>query len=208
MIGWRLWIQVLRSLATSKRARSLASSVFFIAEPGLAQKPRQRSRVRRNAVTSLEFGGELRHRDVRLLLHASDQEITIPRELAGAWRTALPLRRKRARATMARYQLHRERWADLQILGRTAPRLATRDARHQPTAQIQSIGSPHDPPPNTVNHSSLIWGIPDSDLRHDALGASLSRGPPTPIVMWGPNRSFCACSHAAARAGAPSCSHR
>jgi hypothetical protein len=88
-------------------------------------------------VTGLEFGGELRHGDVGLLLNASDQEITMRRELAGAWRTALPLRHERARAAMARYQLHRERWADLQILGRTAPRLATRDARHQPTAQIQ-----------------------------------------------------------------------
>ena len=38
MIGWRLWIQTLRSLATSERARSSASSVFFIGEPSLAQK--------------------------------------------------------------------------------------------------------------------------------------------------------------------------
>ena len=53
----------------------------------------------------LELGGQFRHGDVRLLLDASDQERSIRLELAGARWTALPLRRNRARATMARHQL-------------------------------------------------------------------------------------------------------
>jgi hypothetical protein len=50
MMGSRLAIQLLRALATSERARSLASSVFFIAEAGLAQEPRQRGRIDLHAV--------------------------------------------------------------------------------------------------------------------------------------------------------------
>ena len=55
MMGSRLAIQVLRSLATSERARSLASSVFFIAETGLAQEPRQRGWIDFHAVSRCEF---------------------------------------------------------------------------------------------------------------------------------------------------------
>jgi acyl-CoA thioester hydrolase len=40
-----------------------------------------------------------------------------------------------------------------------------------PPAQVQRVASPHDPPPATVNHSSPIWGIPDSNLKHDALAS-------------------------------------
>ena len=50
MMGSRLAIQVSRFLATSARARSLASSIFFIAEAGLAQEPRQRGRIDLHAV--------------------------------------------------------------------------------------------------------------------------------------------------------------
>ena len=71
MIGWRLWIHTLRSLATSKRARSSASRVFFIGEPGLAQKPRQRRRVDLDAMPGVELGGELGHGDVGRFLDAS-----------------------------------------------------------------------------------------------------------------------------------------
>src|SRR5258707_14612905 len=74
MIGWRLWIQTLRSLATSERARSSASRVFFIGEPSLAQKPRQRCRVGLDAMPGLELGRELGHRDIGLFLYAPQQE--------------------------------------------------------------------------------------------------------------------------------------
>ena len=56
MMGSRLAIQVLRALATSERARSLASSVFFIAEARRAQKATKRrgadlDPLRRQALT-------------------------------------------------------------------------------------------------------------------------------------------------------------
>ena len=168
MIGWRLWIQTSRSLATSERARSSASRVFFIAEPGLAQKPRQRCRINLDAMPGLQLSGQLGHGDVGRFPHASHQEVAVGRELAGARRTALPLRPQYAGAAMARHQLDRERRAHLQIRCRTATRSAAVDPGNDPPAQVQRVASPHDPPPSTVNYSSPIWGIPDSNLKHDA----------------------------------------
>src|SRR5262245_14989374 len=163
MMGSRLAIQVARSLATSARARSLASSVFFIAEAGLAQEPRQRGRIDLDAMACSQLCCQFRHGDVGSLVHAPEQERAVRIELARPRRTPLRRRLQRARARVPCHELHRERRADGQVLRRTAPRLTASDTLNHPLAKIYRIASPHDPPPGTVNHSSPIWGIPDSD---------------------------------------------
>jgi hypothetical protein len=61
---------------------------------------------------------------------------------------------------MPSHELHGKRRTDRQVVSRTSPRPAASDTRNNPMAKIHRIASPHDPPPDTVNHSSLIWGIP------------------------------------------------
>ena len=73
-------------------------------------------------MTRSQLGGKLRHRDVGFLFDTPHQKAGISRQLTRAPRTPLRCRLQAARALVTRNQLHRERWAHVQVIRRPASR--------------------------------------------------------------------------------------
>jgi hypothetical protein len=94
MKGWRRVIQTRRASATSGWCCSVASSVFFMAEPEAVKPAADRRAVNRDIVDLLQFQAELVKRQIA-------QAATDPRlqasQLAGMPQIALAFGRKRAR---------------------------------------------------------------------------------------------------------------
>ena len=97
MKGWRRVIQTRRASATSGWCCSVASSVFFMAEPEAVKPAADRRAVNRDIVDLLQFQAELVKRQIAPVAQAAtDPRLQAP-QLAGMPQIALAFGRKRAR---------------------------------------------------------------------------------------------------------------
>jgi hypothetical protein len=126
------------------------------------QKPRKAGRRGFRARLALQCLGQLRHRDVRLVLDAPKQGLSgipcVRGQIAHA--AAAPPRGRRAAALPTVHQFDRATGAHPKIRRRPAPGTATLNKPDDPLTQIQRERRADDPPPTMVKHALSPRGKP------------------------------------------------
>ena len=135
--------------------------------------------MRRHSPLGHQFGGQLRHRDVRLGIDPLEQDRQMRRQLAPTRRPALPSRLRRSRPRHPIGKLHRKAGADIVMASCRAPRLPAIDRGLDTLPEGQSnktcpfmLASI---PASILNQSSLILGNPLAIFPLDALRAPRKR---------------------------------
>src|SRR5919106_313364 len=164
MRGWRCAFHSSRAWRTSSRSASEATSVFFEGQARLQQHPRQRRRMHRHILLGLQFGRQLRHRDVWLALDPFEQSPKIGGQFAAARRPPLALRLGRSCARYPIGQLHREACAHIVAASRRTSRLPTPNGRLDTFPKVNRVrlSHPYWPPcpASILNQISDSLGIP------------------------------------------------
>lgn len=111
-----------------------------------------------DAASLQEPFGKLRHRNVRLLLHRSDEEGQMIRQRPLARRTTGLVRPRLPVLGGTRRPTNRRTGAHSKTLCRPTTRLAFSNRTRNSDPQILRMS--HDPPPKTVNHKTRFMGIP------------------------------------------------
>ena len=132
-----------RRLATSARSISVAASDFFICPARPAQKPRQRARMRPDAMDLLQPPRQFRQGDVGLLLHPARSRRLKRPELAAARSPPATARLGRTRRLHTRQQFDRAARTDAEPPRRPPSRRSACHRRHNARPQIHRIALRH-----------------------------------------------------------------